>query len=221
MVKVIFKDDEFLIEGTFSMGISGIHEDIGFEYGFKELAQELEINNYEWIQPLKPYFEGVEKNGDAYAKALEKFINEKEEFVQKNIKQINDYFLYRLVDNFYACGYPFWEVKEAILPEFSDYDFEDIYDDDGLNETISNLDKEYYNTPNDNSMEKTDVEAFVRKQFPMFNWDKLIETIIPEGIYFDGAWMSVQFSDNWGYNLYCSAYEKFDENLKPTDWHNF
>lgn len=231
MVNVIFKDGEFLIKGTFSMGIAGVNENkeygdecIYFESGFEELAEDLESDEYAWITPLKPYFVGVPKDGDSYAKVLEKYINDKEAKIQENIKQINDYFIYRLIENFLACAYPFWETEEAVLPEFKDADeefFEALYKNEELCEAIYALDKEFYEMPNDGSMVKTDVEALARKWFPMFNWDGLIQTIIPEGISFDGAWMSVGFSDSWGYNFYCSAYEKFDENMTPRDWHNF
>ena len=230
MVQVICRDGKFLAKGTFDMGLAGFYENKDFEdraiqieNSLEDMIQGLE-KDYKWMNPLKPIFEKVPRDGDSLAKALENYINGKEALVQKNRKQLNDYFLYQLISNFVACAFPFWENENAILPEYKHYreeDFEKIYEDERL-DVIDDLWEEFDDAPNNGSVQKTDVEALAKKLFPMFDFDGLIKSIEPGVIAFDGSWMVVEFSDGWGgLDFYCSAYEKFDENLAPRDWHNF
>lgn len=232
MVQVICRDGKFLAKGTFDMGLAGLYENKDFEDeaiqiedSLDEMIRGLDERNYPWMQPLKPVFEKVPRDGDSMAKALENYINGKETIVQKNRKQINDYFLYQLISNFVDCAYPFWENENAILPEYKHYqeeDFEKLYEDDKLDTTVGALWDEFDRAPNDGSVKKTDVEALAKELFPMFDFDGLIKSIRPGVVAFKGAWFVVEFSDGWGgLDFYCSAYGKFDENLAPRDWHNF
>lgn len=231
MISVICRDGKFLAKGTFSIGIAGTFENKDYGEGNIEIEYDLDNtfkhmdSGYSWMEPLKSVLENIPKDGDSVAKALEDYYNSKELMIKKNVKQINDYFLYRLILDFADCAYPFWETDEAVLPEFrnkySEEDFEAIYDNDELNNAIYALFDDFDESPNDGSIEKTDVESLARKLFPMFNFDGLIQSINPDGLNFSGGMMQVQFSDSWGYNFFCSAYEEFDENLAPHDWHNF
>ena len=54
----------------------------------------------------------------------------------------------------------------------------------------------------------------------MFNLDGFIKSLEPECLYFNGKFMSFQFSDGWGAQLACAAYDELDENFTFTDWHN-
>lgn len=231
MVQVICRDGKFFVKGTFDMGLAGFYENKDFEDeaiqiedDLVDMIRGLDEKDYMWMNPLKPIFENVPRDGDSLAKAFENYINEKEVMVQKNRKQLNDYFLYQLISNFVDCAYPFWENENAILPEYRHYteeEFEEIYNDEKL-DAIYDLCNEFDDAPNDGSVKKTDVEALAKKLFPMFDFDGLIKSIEPGVIGFDGAWLVVEFSDGWGgLDFYCSAYEKFDENLAPRDWHNF
>ena len=237
MIKVICKDDKFLVKGTFSIGIAGVFENknygegnIEIQYGLKEMMEDRNkllkpILDYSWMQPLKPILKNVPQDGDSVAKALEDYYNSKELMIRKNLKQINDYFFYRLILDFVDCAYPFWDTDEAVLPEYrnkySREDFEALYDNDKLNNEIYALCDEFDKAPNDGSVEKTDVEALARRLFPMFDFDGLVQSINPDVLNLYGGWLQVQFSDGWGYNFFCSACEEFDENLAPNDWHNF
>lgn len=231
MISVICRDGKFLAKGTFSIGIAGTFENMDYGEGNIEIEYDLDTtfrhmdSGYSWMEPLKSVLENVPKDGDSVAKALEDYYNNKELMIKNNVKQINDYFLYRLIRNFADCEYPFWETYEAVLPEFrdkySDKDFEAIYDNDELNNAIYALCDDFNESPNDGSVEKTDVEGLARNLFPMFNFDGLIQSINPDDLNFSGGMLQVQFSDSWGYNFFCSAYEEFDENLAPHDWHNF
>lgn len=233
MVSVICKDGKFLAKGTFKVGIVGTFENkeygegnIEISYNLEEFIDELN-SDYKWMEQMKVAFADIPKDGDSIAKGLEDYINAKEVEIQKNIKQINDYFLYRLIQTFVDLAYPFWEVKEAILTEFlasySDEDFEKIYDNVELDNAIAALCGEFENKPNDGSLKKTDVEKLARSLFPMFDFDKLIQSLVPKVVVFFGSWIDIEFNDTLGRGseFYCAAAETFEEDFTPREWHNF
>lgn len=240
MVSVIYKDNQFLVKGTFDMGIAGVFENkeymgyneddiplISIEDSLEDLREDLE-GDYYWIEPLKPYLEDMPGDGASVAKILETYINDMEETARKNIKQINNYFWYQLLSNWMDCEMPFWEYKDLVLQEYrdkyteEDYGmiYENIYNNEELISKYRALYEEFDEQPNDGSMEKTDVEALLRKMFPVFNFDKFIQTIKPDCMVFNGGCMHIQFSDETN-GFFCGAYEEFDEKFTPSDWHNF
>lgn len=235
MVKIKCKKEKFLIKGTFDMGIAGVFENKRYGKGnielddfigeVEDLLDTLEDLDEEYGGELKQAFLGVKRDGKSLAKAMEEYLNKKEEKVQKNIKQMNDYFLYRVIEEWVECETPFWECKEAILPEYADKyeeaDYKQLYQNKELCAAVDALYNEYNEAPNDGSMVKTDVEALAKKLFPMFDFDGLKKSIHPDCLVFGEDGMSVQFSDGWGDYFYCSACEKFDENLAPGAWANF
>lgn len=228
MVSVKIENGKFLAKGNFDMGMAGVFENKEFGQGNIEIEYEVEDfikdldSDYSWMNGIKDIFKTVQKDEEALAKAMEDYLNNKEAWVQKNIKHFNDYFLYQLILNFVDCGYPFWETEDAILPEFAEKEeFEYVYEDGEISSAIYALDEEFREKPIDGVAQKTDVEALARKLFPMFNFDGLIASITPDILNFNGSWMQVQFSDGWDNEFYCSAYEEFDENMIPRDWHNF
>ena len=111
------------------------------------------------------------------------------------------------------------------MPEYADkYDeetYEQLYEDDELSDAIYALCDEYEYAPNDGSIEKTDVEVLAKKLFPMFNFDGLMKLIHSDFLVFDSYEMSVQISDGWGNDFYCSACAWFDADLAPGRWQNF
>lgn len=231
MVKIIHKEGEFLVKGTFSFGIAGVYENV--EYGdspigllymsLNDLLRAMEKEKDFMLGELLPKLKQTGGNADKMAEVLTDYYNEQEELIKQNEKQINNYFFMRLFEEFVDADAPFWEVKKAILPEYRDKYSEEEYEELCMKytEEIDEMATEYLKTPNDGSMEKTDVLPRLREMFPMFNFDGLIKTIKPECVTFHGRFISVQFSDSWGCELFCSAYEEFDEKLTPGDWHNF
>ena len=225
MIEIIFKEDRFLAKGTFSMGIAGVFENKDFgdgnieiDAGLQEILKELQKEDSFRYQPLFPYLRGKGEDGEAIAGGLADYYNQKEREIKENVKQINDCILCYLFDNLEDCGYPFWEIEEAIVPGSLDrVDVDAIYDNE---ECAYEWADDFYRKPNNGTIEKTDVEGKLRNMYPMFNFDGLYQSIIPEGICFRGRFMEFQFSDGWGKDLFCSAYDRYDENLTSCDWHN-
>lgn len=225
MIEVIYADGRFLAKGTFSLGIAGTYENKDFDddqiqikatlpYILKELEKE---DSWD-MMPLFPYLKGKGKDAAAIAGGLADYYNQKEKEAAENIKQINDCILYHLFENLEACGYPFWEIEEAVLPgSLEESDTDAVYDTE---ESVYQWESDFYHKPNNGTIPKTDVEGKLRKMFPMFNFDGLFQSIIQEGISFDGRFMEFQFSDGWGGQLLECAYDRFDENFTSCDWHN-
>jgi len=74
--------------------------------------------------------------------------------------------------------------------------------------------QEYENTPNDGSIEKSDVLGILSKEFYLFDFDKLFKNIKPEYISFSFGSLSIQLSDN-KHVFFNSAYEEFNQKLVP------
>lgn len=224
MIEVICVEDAFLVKGSLSFGIAGVFENKDFtEDGAiilddtpSDLLEALRQGN-SLYQPLLPYLHG-KGDGAAIAQGLADYYNQKEQEIQKHIKQINDCILYHLFENLENCEYPFWEIEQAVLPgSLEGVDLDSIYDTE---ESVSDWWEEFYEKPNNGTLSKTDVEGKLRAMFPMFDFDGLYRSIIPMEIALSGRFIEVTFSDGWGQELLCGAYDRFDENFTSCDWHN-
>lgn len=224
MIDVRYADGGFQVKGTFSLGLAGtavnetftVDGDITIDDDLEYIWEELQKESL-FYQPLFPYLKGKE-DGPAVAQGLADYYNQKEREIQANIKQINDCFLYHLFEDLEGCEYPFWEIKESIVPGSLDgVDLEEIYHQE---ESVSDLWEDFYERPNNGTILKRDVEALVRRIYPMFDLDSLYRSIVPQGIFLSGKYLEVQFSDGWGGDLLCGAYDRLDENFTSCDWHN-
>lgn len=152
---------------------------------------------------------------------LTEYFNAFEEKIHQNRKQVNDCFLIHVFRDLEACGYPYWEIdgltRREFLPEDPD---EDVYSPHW--DEMDALDMACSDTPNDGSLEKPDVEAVLRRNFPSMDWDALLGSIVPEVLTLTGGRrvLSFQCSDGFGEALLCGAYDELDETLAFCEWHN-
>lgn len=209
MVKVYADNGKFRVEGTFDFGYMGLYKDekINLRDGFEDVK--------EWDCLDKP----LETENDAAA-FLTYYINVLEKKIQANIKLINDEFLYYVFDDMAQPCIEFWEHKKLTVPEFMpDEPGYELYDEP--NKAMIEFSKNYpAGEPNDGSIQKPDVEAFLRKIMPMFNWDELIRGIVPEYLSIKENRVAFQCSDSCDGTILCAAYDQLDEELCFTDWHN-
>lgn len=224
MIEVIFEDDVFKAKGSFSLGIAGVFTNEDFDedmISFDEDMLDMILERDEdFAEPLLPFIKSDDPN--EIAKGLAEYYNQKEREIAANAKQINDSILYRLFWDIEGCGYPFWEIPEAVSADFLEAHKGDdlekvVYSGKGVSE---NFDSCFDDLPNNGTEEKPDIEAKIRKVYPMFNLDGFIKSFEPESLYFNGRFISFQFSDGWGAKLACSAYDELDENFTFNDWHN-
>lgn len=236
MIDIKYMDGEFRVKGTFDWGMAGICENKDYEAGEGAaigVENELELlknaDNYEkyyWIKPLKNVFAGKVENldGETAAAIFTEYYNDLEKQAKEIQEQLNNYFLYKLMENLVDTGYPFWDTEGALADGFDDVD-EEVYTDElieAVEDASSLLSKiEDENQPETMKDFNVNMKAMFAKYLPMFNLEGLLQTITCEGTYFEGACVSVQFSDDWDCEYYCAAYEKFEPGFIPTDWHNF
>ncbi len=225
MIEVICREDKFLVRGTFSLGIMGTFTnkeftdagEITIEDTVSDILEELEDADSFYYQPLFPYLQG-KTDGAEIAKGLAAYYNQKEKEAQQHIKQINDCVLYHLFEELEGCAYPFWEIAQAVIPKrLEDVDLDTIYDTE---ESVSDWWQEFWEQPNNGTLQKTDVEGKLREMFPMFNFDGLYRSIVSQGMALQGRFIEVQFSDGWGGDLFCGAYDRFDEHFTSCEWNN-
>ncbi len=225
MIEVICKEDTFFVRGTFSFGIMGTFTNEAFTDAgeiiihdtLPDILEELENADAFYYQPLFPYLQGKTDGADI-AKGLEAYYNQKEKEAQQHSKQINDCVWFHLFEGLEGCAYPFWEIAQAVLPErLVGVDLERIYQTE---QGISDLWEAFWEKPNDDTVEKPDVEGKLREMYPMFNFDGLYDAIVPQGMVLHGRFIEVQCSDSWGGDLFCGAYDRFDEHFTSCEWNN-
>ena len=224
MVEIICKDDMFLVKGSFTLGLAGTYvnetfedESITIQPTLDEILEELDNENSFTMKPLFPYLKDKPRDGDSIAKGLAEYYNQKEKEAAEHVKEINDNLLFHLFWNLEGCGYEFREIEEAVV---EGYDTEALDDDIYSNSNVFKYHDYFDKRPNNGTVERVDFEAKLREWFPMFNFDGLYKNIEPEGMTFDGRFISFQFSDKWGAQLLECAYDEFDENFTSRDWHN-
>ncbi len=227
MIDVKYIEGKFLAKGTFDWGMAGVCENKVEVENVLELLQSAEnYDKYYWIKPLKNVFDGKIENldGETAAAILTDYYNDLEKQAKEIREQLNNYFLYRLMESMTDTAYPFWETDGAVLDGYEDVD-DDVYTYE-LDEEVMQACRLLAKIKDENQPEtmkdfNVDMKAMFAKHLPMFNLEGLLETITCEYTYFEGACVSVQFSDDWDCEYYCCAYETFEPGFIPTDWHNF
>lgn len=191
--------------GTYRKSQIKIHSDLEEIREWDIITSKLDIENC---------------SDDDIADCLTEYYNAFEKHIHQNMKQVNDNFLLKIITGMEAGGFPFWEIEEITVKDaLPPQPYEEVYEPHW--NTIAKLNKEYDDTPNDGTVEKTDVEATLKKLYPMFNWDKLIANIVPEYLGLKDDCVSFQCSDNFDARILCGAYDNLDKQLTFKDWHNF
>lgn len=230
MIEVKVIDDIFIIKGSFDLGIAGIYtnqefssEQIQILESYQEVVEDYLGKKYFW-GILAEYLKKQKLTEESVSQAISQYYNALEQKAQLCIKQINSNFLINVFEDMIGCGLGFWEIEGAYIKEkmptcqkeaYGEVIYQPYWDETDA------LYKEYNDTPNDNSLEKTDVEKRLREIFPMFDMDAFIRGVRPEILTLHGEYVSFQCSDSWKCQILCSAYDNLDERFTFTDWHNF
>lgn len=214
MIKIKFVDDNVVVSGEFNFGYMGIYKDEQIEiYGDTSEIREWDI--------VEEHFDS-DFTDEQLADFLTEYFNAFEAKIQANIKQVNDNFLLDAYEWAEGTANEFWEVPEITNNEYLPEDMTDFDPYTFYEETWKIMD-EYENKPNDGSIQKTDVEKFIREKLPLFNLDAFLAGIVPECMSFSDGSVTFQCSDSidFEHKILCSAYDELDENLVFCDWHNF
>ena len=209
------KNEYFAQSGAFDLGYLGCYEAKKIEVNFdiEDISDEMEkIINAE----MKP---------KEIANKLSQFYQERQKNLLENQKEINNDFLQYIFNDVTDCEYPFWEAEDGEIESFIIKrkmlkNPEEVFSNDVLDK-IGQVSEEYYEKPNDGSIEKTDMEQIIAECFPMIKIKSLIDSIEPEYLVFDGINISFQCSsDVCGGMLICSAYAEIKADNSFWDWHN-
>ncbi len=153
---------------------------------------------------------------------LNRYFNDLNEKIEKNIDNINGTFLLYVLTDMDNSEIDFMAIDELFIEDKLFYgneeDIAEVYNPvrDGLN-TLS----AYLEAPNDGSVPKGHIESVLRSFYPMFDFDCFLANIIPEYINLHDGEISFQCSDNFDNAILCGAYGVIDEELSIQDWHNF
>lgn len=214
MIKIKFVDGNAVVSGEFDFGYMGIYKD-----GQIEIYDSDEIRDWDIVEE---HFDG-DFTDEQLAEFLTEYFNNFEAKIQANIKQVNNNFLINIYEySMEGIGLEFWKepsiTNTEYLPENTDG-----FDPYTFYEETWKIEEEYNDTPNDGSIQKTDVEAFIRKNIPLFNLDAFLAGIVPEIMSLDDGRVAFQCSDSldFEHKILCSAYDELDEDLTFCDWHNF
>lgn len=238
---------EFGFVGTYeNKDFEGFGRDINFNYNLDEILEDIkkqgESSNYYTI--LKDYIVNDKIDVDIIIKVLTEYYNLKEKQIKKYEKQINDKILFDLFINFYALEYPFWEIEKMCIQEELEkifiknknckFDFESfqnckecelysscISDIVYINGKVLEEWEEQFRI-NDKivviSDKNIDIEANLRKIFPMVNFNFLLNCAKPECITLYGKYITFNFRydyilDYEDWSGCCSHYVRLDEDL--------
>ena len=213
MIRISIKNNMFQIIGAFDFGYIGLYQDDMIQI----VDEPDEVREWDIVTQA---LDSENCTDDELAAFIENYINELQDNIKKNIKQVNDNFLLRVFSAMEAVGNEFWKFKDLTISELLPENPEnEVYQPN--NKTMTELQNEYNDSPNDGSIQKTDVEALFVKLFQMFDLRKFIQGIEPECICLTDGYLSFQCSDKFKKSVLCSAYDNLDKNLRFTDWHNF
>jgi hypothetical protein len=209
MVKVYAENGELKVKGTFDFGYMGFYTDdqITCQENIKELKAHW---NY-----LKENLDIANCTDDEIAEFVLDYINQMETKIRDNIGYINDSFLENIYEHMEGIGWEFWENnKEITIQEYmpEDPDFDTVFYESGLqDDQLLDCD----------TSKMGDYEINLRRQLPMFDWDKYLGSLIFHGMYFTLGYIGFELSDPYDQNILFHAVDKLDlTKFKFDSWDN-
>ena len=213
MIEIQVRDEVVQITGSLDLGYMGRYKDS--EIMLYDDTPET-IRRWRIVRDRV----GEDASDEAVSACLTEYFNAFAQKIAKNRKQINDNFLIRVFFDMQIISYPFWEIKGLTRREFLPPNPEKtVYQPFG--EAWRAAEPAYWQTPNDGSLDKPEIEARLRRDFPALNLDALLESIVPECAVLADGRISFQCSDGFGEEILCGAFDTMDETLAFLDWHNF
>lgn len=168
---------------------------------------------------------------DEFVENLSGLINNFNLKFAKYKDNFKNYILLHLLNDAYMTGsFGCGLVKDYLIDEnnYSEEECNEICEKVINEDIIKELDYYYKHGLTYNS--NFNAEDFIKENLTFFNYERFISSLTCEVVTISFNYnkennkleltMSLQFSDKH-ISFYCSAYEVFDENLMPLDWHNF
>ncbi len=199
--------------------------------GYFIFVGKFNLGDLGWCQgdKIRIYFDGedierLDLSNEQAIEKVKKFIYNMKSKIDSNKAYLKNYFLTMAIETYMESENPFWE--DYMRKGFKTKDYEEI----GMDEILTEKDQEKI----EKALEKFDefgitkkisfdAENFIRDKFKWFDIDAFLKSIKIESISFNminSETMTVQISDEHS-TVFCGAYDEFDENMTPNDWHNF
>ena len=180
------------------LGIVGKNEELSIDFDIADLNEKLKTNLTDE--------EAVQKTCEMLQCWQEKVLKYNNYFV--------NYFLYQLLMESSNNTNPFWLGYEVDKKD-DEEKYTDIFSEIVTDDFLKTL-KPYLQVDTN-----LDMGEVFKQNFKFFDYDKFMHSIEIEYVCLtiDNE-LTIQLSDQ-NNSAFCSAYERFDENLNGKDWHNF
>ena len=197
------EDGEYVIKGSFDFGYIGTYKDAQIQMGDEvwELVEDTI---------------GEDCSDEELGAFLTQYFNDFAERIAKNIHIINGMFLLRLFRNMEKRALDLREMEDLYLADQDPYDETvDIYE--AVKDKVKEFEKNIRIPQSDSNEEVLTAKDF-KAIFPMFDFDKFLENIVPVTLTFDNGTIAFHCAETFGSMLSHHSYDVLNEELHFTKW---
>ncbi|MBE5879999.1 MAG: DUF4253 domain-containing protein [Lachnospiraceae bacterium] len=197
------EDGEYVIKGSFDFGYIGTYKDAQIQMGDEvwELVEDTI---------------GEDCSDEELGAFLTQYFNDFAERIAKNIHIINGMFLLRLFRNMEKRALDLREMEDLYLADQDPYDETvDIYE--AVKDKVKEFEKNI-RIPMDDSDEEALTANDFKAIFPMFDFDKFLENIVPVTVTFDNGTIAFHCAETFGSMLSHHSYDVLNKELRFTKW---
>lgn len=197
------EDGEYVIKGSFDFGYIGTYKDAQIQMGDEvwELVEDTI---------------GEDCSDEELGAFLTQYFNDFAERIAKNIHIINGMFLLRLFRNMEKRELDLREMEDLYLADQDPYDETvDIYE--AVKDKVKEFEKNIRIPQSDSNEEVLTANDF-KAIFPMFDFDKFLENIVPVTLTFDNGTIAFHCAETFGSTLSHHSYDVLNEELRFTKW---
>lgn len=197
------EDGEYIIKGSFDFGYIGTYKDAQIQMGDEvwELVEDTI---------------GEDCSDEELGAFLTQYFNDFAERIAKNIHIINGMFLLRLFRNMEKRELDLREMEDLYLAEQDPYDETvDIYE--AVKDKVKEFEKNIRIPQSDSNEEVLTANDF-KAIFPMFDFDKFLENIVPVTLTFDNGAIAFHCAETFGSTLSHHSYDVLNKELRFTKW---
>ena len=197
------EDGEYVIKGSVDFGYIGTYKDAQIQMGDEvwELVEDTI---------------GEDCSDEELGAFLTQYFNDFAERIAKNIHIINGMFLLRLFRNMEKRELDLREMEDLYLAEQDPYDETvDIYE--AVKDKVKEFEKNIRIPQSDSNEEVLTANDF-KAIFPMFDFDKFLENIVPVTLTFDNGTIAFHCAETFGSTLSHHSYDVLNKELRFTKW---
>ncbi|OON95923.1 MAG: hypothetical protein ATN36_06925 [Epulopiscium sp. Nele67-Bin005] len=250
MIEVKYEEhlDSFFVKGIIDLGYMGVYENEEFQTCQLNFEPQIAIDNdlsdfknqMGSLENVKVNFKEnnfelkVNSNvldGPTVATILEQWFNQQQAMFCKHRKQMNDNFLWHIFNAMFNIVPKYWEYECLVVGvNWEDYNKEEVlfYPFGEVCDEWEGYNEQFNQVANNGTVEKPDVEGWIRKNMPHFNLDVLLDNVKPVIIHLDfanGGYLAFECEDKLRYDDYdivsIGGYAEINADLSFFDWHNF